>query len=301
MHHIEIRDVAPRDGLQSEAPLAPRQRAELALALAAAGVGHVEAASFVSPRAVPAMASGNEVLAAIGEAGGASASTWWVLVPNPRGAEMALAAGATHLTMTISASDGYSRKNVGKSTDEAIGDLQAIAALVRDRAMLDVVVSCAFGSPFDDVADAGPAQQIAEVVASTMPAARLTLADTTGTATPRRVKGVVDAMPSSTTATLGMHLHDTRGTALANALAALELGVARFDTSTGGLGGSPFAPGAGGNLATEDLILMLHDLGHDTGIYLGAVLAIAARLPDLIGHPVASRTSSAGPLPRFRT
>src|SRR5215213_10713728 len=138
MHHIEIRDVGPRDGLQSEAPVSPRQRAQLALALAAAGVRQVEAASFVSPRAVPAMALGDEVLAAIAEAGGSPSTTWWVLVPNPRGAEMALAAGATHLTMTISASDGYSRKNVGKSMEAAVGDLQAIAALVGDRAVLDV-------------------------------------------------------------------------------------------------------------------------------------------------------------------
>src|SRR5215207_502299 len=195
MHQIEIRDVGPRDGLQSENPVSPRQRAELALALAAAGVSHIEAASFVSPRAVPAMALGDEVLAAIAEAGEFASTTWWVLVPNPRGAEMALAAGATNLTMTISASDGYSRKNVGKSTEEAVADLQSIAALVDDRALLDVVVSCAFGSPFDDVADPAPACHIAEIVASTMPAARVTLADTTGTATPRRIKGVLDAVP----------------------------------------------------------------------------------------------------------
>jgi hydroxymethylglutaryl-CoA lyase len=300
MQMIEIRDVGPRDGLQSEAPVSPRQRAELALALAAAGVPHIEAASFVSPKAVPAMAGGGEVLAAL-DRSATSATTWWVLVPNPRGAELASAAGATHITVTVSASDAYSRKNVGKPTDEAITDLHAIAAVVGDRTMLDIVVSCAFGSPFDDVADAGPATSIAEIVQATMPDARLTLADTTGTATPRRIAAVVAGLPEPTRRTLGLHLHDTRGTALANALAAIDLGVTRFDTSTGGLGGSPFAPGAGGNLATEDLVLMLHDLGFDTGIDLDAVLAIANDLPALIGHPVASRTSRAGPLPHFLT
>ena len=299
MQAIEIRDVGPRDGLQSEAPVSPRQRAELALALAAAGVPHVEAASFVSPAAVPAMAGGDQVLAALDDE--ATSTTWWVLVPNRRGAELALAAGATHITVTVSASDAYSHKNVGKPTDEAVAELQTIATVVGDRAVLDIVVSCAFGSPFDDVVDARPATSIAEIVAATMPDARLTLADTTGTATPRRIAAVVDALPEPTRRTLGLHLHDTRGTALANALAAIEIGVRRFDTATGGLGGSPFAPGAGGNLATEDLVLMLNDLGHDTGIDLDAVLTIANDLPALIGHPVASRTSRAGPLPRFLT
>jgi hydroxymethylglutaryl-CoA lyase len=299
MQTIEIRDVGPRDGLQSEAPVSPHQRAELALALAAAGVQHVEAASFVSPAAVPAMAGGDEVLAALDHE--ATSTTWWVLVPNRRGAELALAAGATHVTVTVSASDAYSHKNVGKATDEAVAELRTIATLVGDRAVLDIVVSCAFGSPFDDVVDARPATSIVEIVAATMPDARVTLADTTGTATPRRIAAVVDGLPEPTRRTLGLHLHDTRGTALANALAAIEIGVSRFDTATGGLGGSPFAPGAGGNLATEDLVLMLNDLGHDTGIDLDAVLTIANDLPALIGHPVASRTSRAGPLPRFLT
>ena len=129
--------------------------------------------------------------------------------------------------------------------------------------------------------------------------ARVTLADTTGTATPRRIATVLSAVSSSTDADLGLHLHDTRGTALANALWALEHGVRRFDTATGGLGGSPFAPGAGGNLATEDLVLVLEDLGEPTGIDLDALLNVAQTLPTLVGHPVPSRTSAAGPLPPF--
>jgi len=296
MAEIEIRDVGPRDGLQSESPVAPRQRAALAVALADAGVRHVEAASFVSPKAVPSMAGGDVVIA---ELPVRETVTWWALVPNARGAELALAAGVRHVTVTISASDGYSRKNVGRSTEEAVAALAEIGTTVADQAQLDVVVSCAFGSPFDDVDGPAPVARIADRVLDALPAARLTLADTTGTATPRRIGAVLDTIDPAARADLGLHLHDTRGTALANALAAIDLGVTRFDTAAGGLGGSPFAPGAGGNLATEDLVLVLDDLGHVTGIDLDAILTVSRALPELVGHPIPSRVGAAGPLPRF--
>lgn len=293
---IEIRDVGPRDGLQSESPVAPARRTALAVALADAGVRHVEAASFVSPKAVPSMAGGDEVVA---ELPARDNVTWWALVPNARGAELALAAGVRHVTVTISASDGYSRKNVGRPTDEAVASLVEIGTTVADQAELDVVVSCAFGSPFDDVEGPMPVADIAARTLEALPTARITLADTTGTATPRRIRAVLDAIDATARPDLGLHLHDTRGTALANALAAIDLGITRFDTATGGLGGSPFAPGAGGNLATEDLVLVLDDLGHTTGIDLDAILAIARSLPDLVGHPMPSRVSAAGALPHF--
>jgi hydroxymethylglutaryl-CoA lyase len=298
MAEIEIRDVAPRDGLQSESPVVPARRASLAVALADAGVRHVEAASFVSPKAVPSMAGGDEVIAGLPVRDGV---TWWALVPNARGAELALAAGMRHITVTISASDGYSRKNVGRSTHEAVAALAEIGTTVAEQAELDVVMSCAFGSPFDDVDGPAPVAAITARTIDALPAARLTLADTTGTATPRRIRAVLEAIDPAARGDVGLHLHDTRGTALANALAAIDFGVARFDTATGGLGGSPFAPGAGGNLATEDLVLMLEDLGHTTGIDLEAILAVAGTLPDLVGHPMPSRVSAAGPLPRFRS
>jgi hydroxymethylglutaryl-CoA lyase len=166
-------------------------------------------------------------------------------------------------------------------------------------AVVDAVISCAFGSPFADVTDTSSVREVTDRVVEALPRARLTLADTTGTATPRRVAQVIEALQGDVRTELGLHLHDTRGTALVNALAAIELGVTRFDTATGGLGGSPFAPGAGGNLATEDLVLMLHDLGYETAIDLEAILDIARGLPDLVGHPVPSRVSAAGPLPPF--
>ena len=298
MATIRIRDVGPRDGLQSEAPVPPARRAELALALAAAGVRDVEAASFVSPRAVPSMADPDAVMAAVAER---TDVTWWALVPNARGVELARRCGVDHLTVTISASEGYSQKNVRRSTAEAVGSLADIAAAAEGTTAIDVIVSCAFGSPFHDVSDPAPTVEIVERTSDVMPGAWITLADTTGTATPRRIQEVVDALPGAVRAELGLHLHDTRATALTNALAAIELGVTRFDTAVGGLGGSPFAPGAGGNLATEDLVLVLHDLGHETGIDLDALLSISRSLAELVGHDVPSRVSAAGPLPEFGT
>jgi hydroxymethylglutaryl-CoA lyase len=297
---VRLRDVTPRDGLQGERELSPEDRARLALALADAGLHDVEFGAFVSPKAVPAMAGANEVFSIVSER---ADTTWWALVPNARGAQLALDAGVRHLTVTISASDGYSLKNVGVSATAALEGLRSIAAATEGSAdAVDVVVSCCFGSPFDDVPDPTPVRHIVDATLTELPAAQVTLADTTGTATPRRVREVVDAVVAIDgfdRSRLGLHLHDTRGTALANALAALALGVERFDTATGGLGGSPFAPGAGGNLATEDLVLVLDDLGYATDVDLDAVVTIARELPDLIGHPVASRVSAAGPLVAF--
>lgn len=258
-------------------------------------MAEVEAASFVSPTAVASMAGAADVVAALPAVAG---TRWWALVPNRKGAELARAAGIDALTITVSASDGYSRKNVGVGTDDALAGLAGIVDAARHRGsagvVVDVVVSCCFGSPFEDVADPDQVAAVIERVRRT-DADRVTLADTTGTATPRRIDAVLDAVGTD----VGLHLHDTRGTALANALHAIERGVRRFDTSVGGLGGSPFAPGAGGNLATEDLLLVLDDLGVETGIDLEAVLGISRDLPELVGHPVPSRTSAAGGLVPF--
>jgi hydroxymethylglutaryl-CoA lyase len=293
---VTIRDVMPRDGLQAEAPLPAATRRDLAIALSDAGLAHVEAASFVSPKAVPSMAGGDEVFSGLPK----RQTVWWALVPNAHGASAALDAGVTSITVTVSASTAYSEKNVRRSTAAAIAGLADIAAVTgRDGVDVDIVVSCAFGSPFDDVTSPAPVVAVVEGAQRAMPGARITLADTTGAATPRRIAEVLGALPDSAGVDLGLHLHDTRGTALANALWALERGVRRFDTATGGLGGSPFAPGAGGNLATEDLVLVLDDLGMSTSIDLDSILRIARSLPALIGHGVPSRTSAAGSLPRF--
>ena len=293
---VTIRDVMPRDGLQAETPLPAAMRANLAIALADAGLTQVEAASFVSTKTVPSMAGGDEVFSQLPK----NDTMWWALVPNAQGARAALDAKVANITVTVSASTAYSEKNVRRTTAAAIAGLAEIATVTEQSGVqLDIVVSCAFGSPFDDVTNPAPVVSVVDGAQQAMPGARITLADTTGTATPRRIAEVLGALPDSARVDLGLHLHDTRGTALANALWAFEHGVRRFDTATGGLGGSPFAPGAGGNLATEDLVLVLDDLGISTGIDLDAVLQIARSLPALVGHPVPSRTSAAGTLPKF--
>jgi hydroxymethylglutaryl-CoA lyase len=283
VHPISIREVGPRDGLQREAPLDVARRVSLIEALAECGLGAIEVASFVSARAVPAMAGAADVVAALPATAGC---TWWALVPNMTGAERALAAGIDHVSVTVSCSEEYSRRNVAMSVAESVAQGLAITAAVP---VADVVLSCAFGSPYEGFIDPSVVAALAEQV--TGAGAAVTLADTTGVATPRRLRDVVAAAGSQ----VGLHLHDTRGTALVNAYAALDLGITRFDTSVGGLGGSPFAQDAGGNLATEDLVYLLDDLGLGTGIDLDRLIAVNKRLAEWLGRPLASRVAEAGP------
>ena len=286
---LVIRDCGPRDGLQGETPLDVDVRLRLARDLASTGLRDVEAAAFVSPRAVPSMTGAAEIVAQLPDDG----TNWWVLVPNRRGAEMAVAAGASRITVTVSASPVYSEKNVHMTIEESLAQVAEIRD-VASTATIDVVVSCSFGSSFGDrvtVADVvGVCNSLRRLGAD-----QITLADTTGTATPRRIRAVLE----NTGTDVGLHLHDTRATALTNALAAYQFGVRRFDTGVGGLGGSPFAPGAGGNLATEDLVLLLEDLGVPTGIDLVALIDVSRALGKTLGRELPSRVARAGPLPEF--
>lgn len=283
---VDVREVGPRDGLQPERPVPAADRARLVEALVDAGVRHVEVAAFVSPKAVPAMAGAADVFAAVSRRPGV---VYAALVPNVRGAEMALEAGADELTVTISASEPYNRRNVRMSVEESVAAIAAIGELA-GAVPVDAVVSCAFGSPYEgDLAPADVAALGARLLAGG--ATTVTYADTTGMATPRRVAALLDR----TGPDVGLHLHDTRGTAMVNAYAALAGGVRRFDTSVAGLGGSPFAAGATGNLATEELVAVLDDLGVATGIDVEALVAVARSVADLVGHPVPSRVAVAGP------
>lgn len=290
---VEVREVGPRDGLQVEEPVPPGERVALVEALVAAGLREVEVAAFVSPRAVPAMAGAAEVLAALRESHPPGAR-YWALVPNPRGAELALAAGVDAITVTVAASPGYSRRNVGMSVEESVSAAGSVCALVAGAVPIDVVVSCAFGSPYEG--DLDPAE-VAALGRRLLEggAGSLTYADTTGMATPRRVQGLL----ALTGAEVGLHLHETRGTALVNAYAAWQAGVRRFDTSIGGLGGSPFATGAAGNLATEGLVHLLGDLGVDTGVDMGRLLEAAALASSILGRPLLSPIAAAGPRDRL--
>ena len=288
---ITIREVGPRDGLQPEAPVPVEARVALVGALVAAGVTTIEVAAFVSPRAVPAMAGAAEVVAALGPP--PDGVRYVALVPNVRGAELATEAGLRHLTLTVSASEAYSQRNVGMSVEQSLGQVAGVRAAAGPDVALDVVISCAFGSPYEgEMPPEGVAALGRRAVAAGADA--LTYADTTGMATPRRVADML----AETGPAVGLHLHDTRGTALVNAYAAMEAGVVRFDTAVGGLGGSPFAAGAGGNLATEDLVHLCDDVGVDTGIDLDRLLDASAGLADLVGHVVPSRVAAAGPRSR---
>jgi hydroxymethylglutaryl-CoA lyase len=257
---VRIRDVTARDGLQGGRPVAVEDRVELVRRLFAAGLRDVEVASFVSPRAVPAMAGGAEVVAAVLPDVPAGA-TAWALVPNVKGAELATAAGVDHLTITVSASPAYSAKNVHMTVDEARAQVEAIRTATPD-AELDEVISFAFGSTFEG--EEITPDDVAALVdhARATGVDRVTLADTTGVGTPRRVGAVLDRVGTD----VGLHLHDTRGTALLNAWTAVGRGVTRFDAAVGGFGGSPFAPDAGGNLATEVLVQLLEAEGYATGV-----------------------------------
>ena len=291
---IRIRDSAARDGLQGERPVDPSGRADLVRRLIDAGLADVEVAAFVSPRAVPAMAGAADVVAAAQDAARNAAQDVriWALVPNVRGAELATGAGVDHVTITVSASPTYSTKNVGMSVDEALDQVDEIRA-ASPGAVLDEVISFAFGSAYDG--ESLTPDVIAAMVGRARDAGvdQVTLADTTGVATPGRVADVLDLVGTD----VGLHLHDTRATALLNAWTAIERGVTRFDTALGGLGGSPFAPAAGGNLATEDLVMVLDDAGIDTGVDLDALLAAGPVLADLVGHDLPSRVAASGGIP----
>lgn len=283
---IEIREVGPRDGLQSEEPVTVDQRIQFVDALAAAGLAHIEAVSFVSPKAIPQMAGAGEVMSGMDRFDGV---TYWALVPNRRGAELAVAANADALTVTISACPVYNEKNIKRTIDESVASMAEIVE-VADGRPVDCVISCVFGSPYtgDD-----PTATVPDLMhqLSMQGIERFTLADTTGMATPTRVERVLHR----TGVDVGLHLHDTRGTALVNAWTAIDLGVRRFDTAVGGLGGSPFAAGAGGNLATEDLVHLLDDAGERTGVDLSALLEVTALLRSMVGHALPGRVATHGP------
>jgi hydroxymethylglutaryl-CoA lyase len=291
---VTIREVGPRDGLQAEAPLSVEGRVRLIDELSATGVAKIEAVSFVSPKAVPAMAGSAEVWAAVRRWPGVQYSA---LVPNRQGAEAAVKAGGfASLQAFLAASDGYNRTNVGKDVRDSIADVAEVVA-VGEAAGLEVEcsISAAFGDPYEGDVEPGSVLSLAERLLDAG-VRGVSLGDTTGMATPTRVWDVVELLQQRLPGVrLNLHFHDTRGTGMANVLAALQLGVTEFDASVGGMGGSPFAPGANGNVATEDLVHMLTDMGIETGVDLDAVLRAAALAERLVGHPLAGQVSKAGP------
>ncbi len=287
---VVIREVGPRDGLQPERPVSIADRVALIEALVAAGVRRIEAVAFVSPKSVPAMAGAAEVLAAVPRL---ADLRYTALVPNLRGAQLALECEVDELSVTISLSETYSQRNVRMSTAESVGEIERICAMA-GTTPVDAVLSCAFGSPYEGEVPASSVSALVERLRD-VGCASITCADTTGMATPRGVAEVASAVGSD----IGLHLHETRGTALTCAYAGLQLGVTRFDTAVGGLGGSPFAQGAAGNLATEGLVALLDDLGVHSGIDIERLIDAAALVGRLVGRDLPSAVARAGPRTRL--
>jgi len=291
---VSIREVGPRDGLQNEVPVPTAAKVELLDALSATGVPRIEAVSFVHPKAIPQMADAADVWAAASKSPNVRYSA---LVPNLKGAERALGAGFTELEVVVSASDVHNKANLNRSTAESLDDITALIDLVHGAGgSVEVIVATSFGCPYTgDVPPARVAGIVERVLADG--ADRLAFGDTTGMATPRRVTELLDVVPRERPVLL--HFHDTRGTGLANILTALELGITEFDASVGGLGGCPYAPGATGNVATEEVVHMLHDMGLDTGIDLSRLIEAARLAERIVGRTLPSGVLRAGPRTRI--
>jgi hydroxymethylglutaryl-CoA lyase len=293
---ISVREVGPRDGLQNEDPVPTDAKIELINRLSGTGVARIEAVSFVRPEAIPQMADASEVWQGITRVPSVRYSA---LVPNLRGAIRALDSGLTELEAVVSASDTHNRANVRRGTAESLDDIAVIIDTAHQRgASCQVVVSTAWGCPYEgDV----PVSRVVRVASRAVDdgADSISFGDTTGMATPRRVRELVGEFRSAHPGVpLNLHFHNTRGTGLANVLTALELGVADFDASVGGLGGCPYAPGATGNIATEELVHMVEDMGVATGIDLDAMIDAAADAERIIGRRLPSQVLRAGPRTR---
>jgi hydroxymethylglutaryl-CoA lyase len=293
---ISVREVGPRDGLQNEDPVPATAKIALIDQLATTGVSRIEAVSFVRAEAIPQMADADEVWAAVTKN---PAIRYSALAPNLRGARRALDAGFTEVEAVVSASDTHNRKNVNRGTAQSLDEIAVMIDEAHQRgATLQVVVATAWGSPYEgDV----PVERVLAVAGRAVAdgADAISFGDTTGMATPRRVRDLVGSFRSRhPDVPLNLHFHNTRGTGLANVLAALELGVDDFDASVGGLGGCPYAPGASGNIATEELVYMVEDMGVGTGVDLAAMIEAAAAAERIVGRELPSQVLRAGPRTR---
>jgi hydroxymethylglutaryl-CoA lyase len=288
---VSIREVAPRDGLQNEEPVPTEAKVRLIDALSDTGVRRIEAVSFVHPKAIPQMADADEVWAQVTKNPDIRYSA---LIPNTRGAHRAIAAGFREIEVVVSASDTHNQRNLNRSTEQSLEDIAQLIPLIHEAgATLEVIVATSFGCPFEG--DIDP-ERVAGIVARVRAdgADRIAFGDTTGMATPRRVRDLLSSVRPDL-----LHFHNTRGTGLANILTALDLGITEFDASAGGIGGCPYAPGASGNVATEEVVHMLHDMGIDTGIDLDRLIETAGMAEKMLGRTLPSGVLRAGPRTRL--
>jgi hydroxymethylglutaryl-CoA lyase len=292
---VDIREVSLRDGLQIEAPIPLSAKLELLEAVLATGVREVEVTAFVSPSKVPALADAADLAGELDRFRAAHDVEFSALVAGPGGAKRAIAAGLGALEYVVSAADGHSQANVGRSTAGSTDLIADIARIAHDGgASVEVIIATAWDCPFDGPTDPQRVLRIADAAAE-LGADRVAIADTIGTTTPRRtadlvaaVRAVVGAIP------LGAHFHNTRGAGLASAYAAVTAGLTRLDASVGGLGGCPFAPGASGNIATEDLVYLLRDSGIEVDVDLQAAITAAGVARTVVGHDLPSALLRAG-------
>ncbi len=295
--HISICEVSLRDGLQNEQQIvATADKVRLLEALCAAGLGHIELTSFVSPRWVPQLADAEQLADQAQPPSGVRLSA---LVPNAKGLERVGRTKLVEITVLVSASETHNRKNLNQSIDETLAMLVGVVGGAR-AAGLQVrgYVSMAWGCPYEGEIDPARAVDLAQQLQN-CGCHQIALTDALGVASPRQtrelVRRLLDVLPA---ADLALHFHDTRGTALANVLAALELGIRDFDAAVASLGGCPFAPGSAGNLATEDLVYMLDEMGLDTGVDLEALLAAGHLAEQIVGRPLPGKVHRAGPFRR---
>ncbi len=286
--HIIINEVGPRDGLQSQdASLSLEQRFEFVEALLAAGIRHVEIGSFVSPRAVPQMAGTGDLARRLPRSVDTELSA---LVPNMKGYELAKDAGVETVAVVASATETMNQKNIRMSLAQTMEVSREVIARGRAEgvavmAYLAVAFECPFEGAVDPVLVRDLAAELLEAGAS-----QLVIADTIGAANPAQVKSLMSALAQAHDASrLACHFHDTRALGLANVYAAIESGIRRFDASIGGLGGCPFAPGAKGNVATEDVVMLCEQMGFSTGIDMPALLKVVEKISEMLGHPQGGR------------
>jgi hydroxymethylglutaryl-CoA lyase len=291
---VIVTEVGTRDGFQSEPVyIDPMVKAEVIDALMDAGVRSIEATSFVSPRAVPQLADAHAVLEAVTRRPGVRLAA---LVPNARGAERAAAAKVDMMVCFASASESHSRANLNKPIADALADFEAFAPIAaRFGVPVRGAIAVAFGCPFEGEVPVDALLRIADVYVE-HGVRNLTLGDTTGMATPPVVERAVDAMRRRfPEVAVALHFHNTRGVGLANVMLGLQMGVREYEASIGGLGGCPFAPGATGNVCTEDLVYLLHECGFSTGIDLEKLVAVAKRVEALLGRTLPGQVMRAGP------
>src|SRR5438067_42878 len=285
---VKVVEVGPRDGLQNEKITIPTEaKIEYITALAESGLKVIEAGAFVSPKWVPQMADTAEVYREIPKDPGVE---FPVLVPNMKGLERAIEAGVKSIAIFTAASETFNKRNINMTIDESFANYAPVTARARAEGMrVRGYISTAFGCPYEGEV---PPEKVLEVSARLLDIGcyEVSIGDTIGVGTPMQVQGVVGMLLQVIPATrLAMHFHDTRGTALANTLAALEMGIATFDASAGGLGGCPYAPGASGNLATEDLVYMLDGMAIESGVDLNRLVAASSIIAPYLDHPLPGR------------